>query len=77
VSSDFRPGGPLSSSESNPIFVMKDASHCYDLILANAEENESVQEVVNAEVKQMKAWVAEFKPKNNGTQTLRRKLRNY
>ncbi|QKX63870.1 uncharacterized protein TRUGW13939_11041 [Talaromyces rugulosus] len=77
VSSDFRPGGPLSSSESNPIFVMKDASHCYDLILANAEENASVKEVVDAEVKQMKAWVAEFKPKNNGTQTLRRKLRHY
>ena len=45
---------------------MKDASHCYDLLTQNADLNESVKETVEAEVKQMKAWVAEFQPKKRG-----------
>ncbi|KAH8690492.1 putative serine peptidase [Talaromyces proteolyticus] len=77
VSSDFRPGGPLSSSDPNPIFVMEDASHCYDLILQNAQNNAGVQQVVDQEVKQMKAWVAEFKPSGNGTSTARHRLRHF
>ncbi|KAH8694319.1 putative serine peptidase [Talaromyces proteolyticus] len=77
VSSDFRPGGPLSSSDPNPIFVMENASHCYDLLLENARSNAGIQQVVNEAIKQMKTWIAEFKPNGNGTSIVRRRLRQY
>lgn len=38
--------------------------HCSDLILKNGAANAGVQEVIDAEVAQMKEWVAEFYAKN-------------
>ncbi|OKL62721.1 hypothetical protein UA08_01895 [Talaromyces atroroseus] len=77
VSSDFRPGGPLTSSEPNPIFIMANASHCYDLLYSNAEGNAGIMEVVQQELKQMRTWVEEFKPAGNGTSVVRRTLRDW
>jgi hypothetical protein len=60
ISSDFRPGGPATSSEPNPIFVMPEASHCYDLLWRNGDGNAGVRDVQNKEIAQMKAWVEEW-----------------
>ncbi|OJD29219.1 serine peptidase [Diplodia corticola] len=60
VSSDFRPGGPLQSTEAAPVFVIPDGIHCSDLLTSNAEANEGVREVVDAVVAQVVAWVGEY-----------------
>ncbi|KAJ5732680.1 Peptidase S28 [Penicillium malachiteum] len=60
VSSDYRPGGPLKSTTSAPVNVIPGGFHCSDLILDNAEVNAGVQKVVETEVAQIKAWVAEY-----------------
>ncbi|RAO73404.1 uncharacterized protein BHQ10_009416 [Talaromyces amestolkiae] len=60
ISSDFRPGGPATSRTPNPIFVMPEASHCYDLLWRNGDANAGVRDVQNKEIAQMKAWVEEW-----------------
>lgn len=60
VSSDFRPGGPLASTAENPVFVIPGGIHCSDLITKNAVANAGVQAVVDAEVAQVKSWIAQF-----------------
>lgn len=60
VSSGFRPGGPLQSRPSAPVHVIPDGIHCSDLILENGVVNEGVQAVIDAEVAQIKEWVAEY-----------------
>jgi len=65
VSSDFRPGGPLQSTAENPVFNIPDGVHCSDLIIENGVVNAGVQAVIDAEVKQVVAWINEF-PKQGG-----------
>ncbi|KAK8211846.1 putative serine peptidase [Phyllosticta capitalensis] len=60
VSSDFKPGGPLQSTSEAPVMVIPDGIHCSDLIAQNGAVNDGVQDVIDAEVKQIKAWVAEW-----------------
>lgn len=60
VSSDFEPGGPLQSTSEAPVMVIPDGIHCSDLIAQNGAVNDGVQDVIDAEVKQIKAWVAEW-----------------
>lgn len=60
MSSTVRPGGPLQSQASAPVHIIPGGFHCSDLILENADVNEGVQEVVDAEVAQIKAWVEEY-----------------
>lgn len=60
VASDFRPGGPLQYTEKVPAYLIPKAAHCNDMIIKNAQVNEGVKKVVDAEVKKMKEWVDEF-----------------
>jgi hypothetical protein len=59
-SSQFRPGGPLASTEQHPVQIIPGGFHCSDLRLDNAVANAGVQTVVDNEVKQIVAWVKEF-----------------
>lgn len=60
VSSEFRPGGPMQSTEETPIMIVPDGIHCSDLLASNGAANPGVQAVIDAEIKQIKAWVAEY-----------------
>ncbi|GIC84418.1 putative serine peptidase [Aspergillus udagawae] len=60
VSSKFRPGGPLQSTEKAPVQVIPGGFHCSDLRLRNGAVNAGVQKVIDNEVAQIKAWVAEY-----------------
>ncbi|KAJ5692913.1 hypothetical protein N7462_002336 [Penicillium macrosclerotiorum] len=60
VSSDYRPGGPLESRSSAPLNVIQGGFHCSDLILKNGAANTGVQKIIDAEVSQIKTWVAEY-----------------
>ncbi|KAJ5899127.1 Peptidase S28 [Penicillium taxi] len=60
VSSGFRSGGALQSKPSAPVHVIPGAFHCSDLILKNGQANEGAQKVIDAEVAQIKTWVAEY-----------------
>ncbi|KAJ5107885.1 Peptidase S28 [Penicillium angulare] len=60
VSSEYRPGGPLSSRPSAPVNIIPGGFHCSDLLLKNADVNAGVKKVVNTEVAQIKAWVADY-----------------
>lgn len=67
VSSEFRPGGPMESTEETPILIVPGGFHCTDLVVKNGELNPGVMKVINAGVKQMVDWTAEYYSKNNGT----------
>ncbi|KAJ5235467.1 uncharacterized protein N7469_004635 [Penicillium citrinum] len=60
VSSIYRPGGPLQSTSSAPINVIPGGFHCSDLLLRNGAANKGVQDIIDAEVAQIKTWVQEF-----------------
>lgn len=60
VSSQFRPGGPWQGSSTAPLLMIPNGIHCSDLQLRNAAANPAVQAVVDAEVKQISQWVAEY-----------------
>ncbi|KAJ6107262.1 Peptidase S28 [Penicillium sp. IBT 18751x] len=60
VSSSFRPGGPLKSRPSAPLNIIPGGFHCSDLILKNGQANAGVQKVIDAEIAQIKTWVAEY-----------------
>lgn len=60
VSSSLRPGGPLESRPSAPLNIIPGGFHCSDLILKNGAVNSGVQKVIDAEVAQIKTWVAEY-----------------
>lgn len=64
VSSDFRPGGPLASSEQAPVLIVPGGYHCSDLITENGAVNAGVQSVIDAEIAQVKAWFAEWPGKS-------------
>ena len=63
VSSDFRPGGPLPSTPQHPLQIIPGGFHCSDLILKNGIFNAGVQQVIDNEVAQIVAWVAEYPKK--------------
>lgn len=65
VSSNFRPGGPLKSTPEAPVRVLPGAAHCGDLLLRNAQANEAVMEIYQAEVQNMKEWVGDFYKEND------------
>ncbi|TVY71366.1 putative extracellular serine carboxypeptidase [Lachnellula suecica] len=60
VSSEFRPGGPLSSTAEHPVQVIPKGIHCSDMILRNGRVNAGVQTVIDNEIAQIKAWVDEY-----------------
>ncbi|RDW88519.1 hypothetical protein BP6252_00551 [Coleophoma cylindrospora] len=60
MSSQFRPGGPLNSTAQHPLNIIPGGFHCSDLIVANGAANAGVQAVIDKEVAQIKAWVAEW-----------------
>jgi hypothetical protein len=63
VSSDFRPGGPLPSTPQHPLQIIPGGFHCSDLRLKNGVFNAGVQQVIDNEVAQIVAWVAEYPKK--------------
>ncbi|KAK3316878.1 serine-type peptidase-like protein [Apodospora peruviana] len=67
VSSVFRPGGPLKSTEKVPVRVIKGGTHCSDLYGQNWPLNADVRRVVDEEVENMKTWVGEFYTINKKT----------
>ncbi|KAK4160176.1 serine carboxypeptidase S28-domain-containing protein [Cladorrhinum sp. PSN259] len=60
VSSIFRPGGPLKSTEQLPIRVVKGGQHCSDLYGQNWDVNDDVKKLVEDVLVNMKKWVGEF-----------------
>ena len=56
----FRPGGPLESCQQAPVFLIKNVTHCQDLLADFGAVNEDVRFVQNAIVAQIRAWVDEF-----------------
>ncbi|KAK1540561.1 serine carboxypeptidase S28 [Colletotrichum paranaense] len=60
VSSELRPGGPLKSRPGAPVHLIPGSRHCNDLLVRNGAVNEDMQEVITAEIAQMKAWVDTF-----------------
>ncbi|GAB7347161.1 hypothetical protein MBLNU459_g3279t1 [Dothideomycetes sp. NU459] len=60
VSSEFRPGGPLQSTEQAPVIIVPGGFHTSDLITQNGKVNAGAQTAINGVLAQMKTWVAEF-----------------
>ena len=60
VSSDFRPGGPLESTEQVPVQIVPGGFHVSDFVTDNGKANAAVQRVIDAEVKQLAEWVREW-----------------
>jgi hypothetical protein len=60
MSSVFRPDGPFASTPEQPLQIIPGGFHCSDLIIKNGEVNEGVQTVIDNEIEQIKAWVAEY-----------------
>jgi hypothetical protein len=60
VSSEYRPGGPLQSTPQAPVQIIPGGFHCSDLLARNGKANAGVQTVIDNEVAQIKAWVAEY-----------------
>ena len=63
VSSEFRPGGPLQSTEKAPIGIIPGGFHCSDLRLRNGLANEGAQKVIDNQVAQIVKWVGEYPKK--------------
>ncbi|EMC90840.1 hypothetical protein BAUCODRAFT_99497 [Baudoinia panamericana UAMH 10762] len=61
VSSDLRPEGPLQSTQQVPVNFVPGGFHTSDLITRNGMANASCQTVIDAEINQLAAFVAEFK----------------
>ncbi|KAH8911725.1 serine carboxypeptidase S28 [Coniochaeta sp. PMI_546] len=60
VSSEFRPGGPLLSREEAPVSLLRDATHCNDLVVKNGAVNAGVRAAQQSAVATMRKWVDEF-----------------
>jgi hypothetical protein len=63
MSSEFRPGGPLVSTEKAPLNVIPGGFHCSDLRLSQGMANAGVQAVIDKQVAQIVKWVSEFPKK--------------
>lgn len=60
VSSEFRPGGPLESTDKVPVFLLPGARHGTDIWLDNALANEGVASAQREMIAIMCKWVGEF-----------------
>ncbi|KAJ9136619.1 putative serine protease EDA2 [Pleurostoma richardsiae] len=60
VSSQFRPGGPLQSTEQLPVKLIPGGIHCSDLTQRNALANAGVAEIQAEVVETITGWVDEF-----------------
>ena len=60
VLSAFRPGGPLPSTERQPIIDIPGGFHTSDLMLRNGLVNADVARAQRQAIEIMKRWVAEF-----------------
>ena len=65
VSSKFRLGGPLRSTEEVPVFVIPCGHHCSDSFLSQGV-NPGVKAVQEAEIAYVKKCVAEFYEQKKG-----------
>lgn len=63
-----RPGGPLPSTPQHPVHVVPGAAHCGDLLVRNANANEGVKKVFDAEVANIVQWAKEFYTEKGKTQ---------
>ncbi|KAF4948332.1 hypothetical protein FSARC_13773 [Fusarium sarcochroum] len=59
VSSKWRPGGPLKSTEEAPVWVIPKAAHCNDVWTTNRADP-GTRKVIDAVVKQMEKWVSDY-----------------
>lgn len=66
VSSDLRPGGPAVSTTQVPINVIPGGFHTSDLVTENGVVNAGAKAVIDAEVAQIAAWVAEYPKRYHG-----------
>jgi len=66
LSSRFRRGGPVKSTEKLPVLTIPGGIHCSDL-WAPSWKNPEVREIVVEEVKIMRRWVVEFYTLHNKT----------
>lgn len=60
VASTHRPGGPLQSTEQVPTFIVKDGSHCTDLVMQNGAVNPPLAKQQQEITKIIMKWVGEF-----------------
>ncbi|KAJ4294699.1 hypothetical protein N0V88_004933 [Collariella sp. IMI 366227] len=60
LSSIFRPGGPVKSTEQLPVRLVKGGVHCSDLYSPNWEVNAEVKALAEDATAQMKRWVGGF-----------------
>ena len=67
VSSEYRPGGPLKSTEQVPVNIIPGGFHCSDLRVSNANANAGVKAVVDKTVGILKGWTREFYTENGKT----------
>ena len=78
MSSELRPGGPLPSTPAAPVFVMRGAIHCDDLVARSGEANADIGRTQRAAIEQMKQWVGEFYSRGGGGGgTVRRRARTF
>ena len=60
VSSDWRPGGPMKSTDNVPIHVVPGGGHCSDAYAENWEVNAEVKAIVEVEAATISGWVDDF-----------------
>lgn len=60
LSSVFRPGGPVKSTEQLPVRLVEGGVHCSDLYGPNWEVNDKVKALAEDAAAQMKGWVGEW-----------------
>lgn len=60
VSSQFRPGGPLESTEQVPVEIVPGGFHVSDMLTENGKVNAGVQAVIDEVVQQLAEWVDEY-----------------
>lgn len=65
VSSEYRPGGPLQSTDKVPVYVIKDGGHCNDYRTKD-EPTEQGRPVYDAIRQHFRTWVAEFYEEHPG-----------
>ena len=69
ISSEFRPGGEVTSTCGTPVFVIPGGWHHTDKNRASADANLEVKKVWDAEIALIKGWVAEFYNSTSSTAT--------
>ncbi|AEO59356.1 hypothetical protein MYCTH_2307580 [Thermothelomyces thermophilus ATCC 42464] len=60
LSSKFRPGGPVQSTERLPVRLVKGGTHCSDLYGQNWAVNEDVKKLAQDAADEMTGWVGEW-----------------